>query len=275
MITLLTLATVLITFLVVAGLGIEALRLGGRRAGSTHATRRRAALIWIILFVGTIAMTRGAAAADDEGWQWQAAAIVAVVIFSCLVVGRAFQLRFKRAFLAWLPKMALDLAAGALVLMLTATLGQTFVGGTNSMAPTILANHVMAKCPRCGSPAFGTAEPHDRHGETLMIFSQFHTFQVNEAPSRVEAGDQIVVNRLLEPRRWDVIAFRSPADAETLYIKRMVGLPGEEVVVRDGRVWIDGQPLALPGGIGGVGVLPQAAGVDGIERQPGKSGPIA
>lgn len=49
------------------------------------------------------------------------------------------------------------------------------------------------------------------------------------------------VVELGQPQRGDVVVFRLPADPSTNYIKRLVGLPGDHVVVRDKRVWVNGE----------------------------------
>jgi signal peptidase I len=46
------------------------------------------------------------------------------------------------------------------------------------------------------------------------------------------------------PERGDVIVFDPPNNSEKPYIKRIIGLPGEEVTFGDGHVFIDGEPLA-------------------------------
>ena len=46
--------------------------------------------------------------------------------------------------------------------------------------------------------------------------------------------------------RGDIIVFRFPADPTKSYIKRLIGLPGEAIEIRDGEVWIDQIRLPEP-----------------------------
>ena len=56
--------------------------------------------------------------------------------------------------------------------------------------------------------------------------------------------------RIGEPRRGDVIVFRLPSNPSVHFIKRLVGLPGDHIVVRDNRLTINGQPVPMtPDGI--------------------------
>lgn len=59
-------------------------------------------------------------------------------------------------------------------------------------------------------------------------------------------GDVVLINRIVydarKPKRGEIIAFRPNGNENAHYcIKRVVGLPGETVQIKDGKVYIDGK----------------------------------
>jgi signal peptidase I len=57
-----------------------------------------------------------------------------------------------------------------------------------------------------------------------------------------ETGDYLIIDelsyRLGNPERGEVIVFKYPNDITQRYIKRIIGLPGEMIEIKDGRVFI-------------------------------------
>lgn len=66
----------------------------------------------------------------------------------------------------------------------------------------------------------------------------------------ITSGEYVLINtfayRIAQPKRGDIIAFRENDDARAIFIKRVIGLPGDRVRVDRGVVSIDGRRLAEP-----------------------------
>lgn len=68
----------------------------------------------------------------------------------------------------------------------------------------------------------------------------------------VQPDDRMIVNRLAylfeKPKRGDIVMFAFPDDESENYLKRIIGLPGEKVEIKDGLIYINGSktPLAEP-----------------------------
>src|SRR5262245_51280820 len=62
--------------------------------------------------------------------------------------------------------------------------------------------------------------------------------------------DRVLADKLTTmlrpPRRWEVMIFRFPSDERALYVKRIVGLPGEKLAIRGGDIWVDGKIARKP-----------------------------
>ena len=88
----------------------------------------------------------------------------------------------------------------------------------------------------------------------LVIFLDTKVVVNSEVPSAsmentIMTGDHIFGNRMAyrdsDPERFDIVIFRMPDDKSQLYIKRIIGLPGETVTITDGKVYIDGSQEPL------------------------------
>ena len=67
--------------------------------------------------------------------------------------------------------------------------------------------------------------------------------------SAIMPNDRIVAFRLsylfYDPDRFDIVIFRYPDDETQLYVKRIIGMPGETVNIIDGHVFIDDSQVPL------------------------------
>lgn len=63
----------------------------------------------------------------------------------------------------------------------------------------------------------------------------------------LQIGDHILVNKFIyyfkDPKRGDILVFKYPKDKKRDFIKRVVGLPGDTLEIRDKEVYINGSPL--------------------------------
>ena len=63
----------------------------------------------------------------------------------------------------------------------------------------------------------------------------------------LRSGEFVIVNKVAyklgEPARGDIVVFRFPKNPEQEYIKRVIGLPGDEISVRNGMVYVNNIPL--------------------------------
>lgn len=67
----------------------------------------------------------------------------------------------------------------------------------------------------------------------------------------LQIRDRLFVDKLTyhwsDPKRGDIVVFKSPLGDGKEYVKRCVGLPGETIEIKKGRVYINGLALILPG----------------------------
>ena len=119
-----------------------------------------------------------------------------------------------RALLDWLWPVA---AAFALVALVHTVLVQPFTIPSSSMAPDLLT------------------------GDYILVTKFSYGWSRASAPFVLPGRSGRLAGRL--PRRGDVVVFRLPRDPSQVWVKRVIGLPGDQVRVVHGVVVVNGRPL--------------------------------
>lgn len=145
---------------------------------------------------------------------------------------------------------------------------EPYVIPTNSMAPTLLGAHVRVADPETGynwpvttwfqdrTPAGSVPLPQQggRVGAVdmgpLKAFDPMTRQPVENARGLPTlSGDRIFVLRYLEPiftpSRFDVVVFKTPTSPDVNYIKRLIGMPNEEIALIDGDVFVRPRSAAV------------------------------
>ena len=78
-------------------------------------------------------------------------------------------------------------------------------------------------------------------GIRTFLVSPFQV-QGNSMVDTLEHGQYIIINKLAyivgDPVRGDTTVFRPPNTSSKHYVKRVIGIPGDEVIIRDGKVFV-------------------------------------
>ena len=87
----------------------------------------------------------------------------------------------------------------------------------------------------------------------VLVVNQFLLINARIPSASMEntimVNDRVFGSRLAyrkaDPQRYDIIIFKYPDDESTYFIKRIIGLPGETVTIKDGKVYIDASTKPL------------------------------
>jgi len=136
---------------------------------------------------------------------------------------------------------------------------EAFVIPTGSMAPTLFGRHKEVTCEGCRlcypigasqeiDQETGILSPaHNARIKTSVCPNCRFSNNVKDVP--VFNGDRIVVNKQVSTyRRFDVVVFKNPEEPHVNYIKRLVGLPGETIRIRQGDIHMrrsDSEPWVI------------------------------
>lgn len=124
---------------------------------------------------------------------------------------------------------------------------EAFIIPTGSMAPSLQGQHMDLACAQCGY-RYLTGASSETHGQNVIATNcpicRYHTvMDVRvDAEHRSNSGDRILVNKFIydfsEPKRFDVIVFKNPQNGKQNFIKRLIGLPGENILIENGDIYV-------------------------------------
>lgn len=86
----------------------------------------------------------------------------------------------------------------------------------------------------------------------LSIFGEKTQVEGNSMSPALKSGESVLINKFSykfsSPVRYDVIMFQvKEKEKNNFYIKRVIGLPGETLQIKNGRIYIDGEILDYNG----------------------------
>jgi signal peptidase I len=78
-----------------------------------------------------------------------------------------------------------------------------------------------------------------------LLILQPHKIKGNSMDPTFKNGEFLLTDKVTykfgDPKRGDVIVFKAPPDDKDEYIKRILGIPGDKVMVQGGKVYVNGQ----------------------------------
>lgn len=144
------------------------------------------------------------------------------------------------------------IVAIVLALMFRAYEAEAFIIPTGSMAPSLNGQHIDLECENCHFRYHaGASDEATKQDSSLRVTNTFCPIcQFNTKLRRGEggtpehesnSGDRILVNKFIydfsEPQRYDVIVFKNPNNGKQNYIKRLIGLPGDNILIENGDIY--------------------------------------
>jgi signal peptidase I len=96
----------------------------------------------------------------------------------------------------------------------------------------------------------GSMEPTLLIGDALLASKFPYGYGTASLPIQINLSESTRVFGEL-PKRGDVVVFRWPGDSSQAWVKRVVGLPGDRIQMRQGQLFINDRPASLkPDGLG-------------------------
>jgi signal peptidase I len=197
--------------------------------------------------------------------------LVVLIVIQTLLILLCYRTSLGRSFLIWLLSSVVNSVPQALltvilVFVLRFFAMEGFAVPTGAMAETVLGYHKDVTCPECGHQFAVNCslevEPKER--DRILVESctcpncRANIRMLAPTPGvkddmrpiyETQSGERILVSKLSTgdyggpPKRFDIVVFRFPEAVEkgnwsVMYVERLIGLPGETVAIREGKLYV-------------------------------------
>ena len=149
----------------------------------------------------------------------------------------------------WRETVESIVIAFVLAFLFRTFVAEAFVIPTGSMAETLYGRHKDVVCSQCQNRyRVGASEELDRVNGYFLEEARLQygfcpncNYRMNITDEPVFKGDRILVNKfpyeLSDPKPWDVVVFKYPVDPKVNFIKRLIGLPGQQIEIEWGDIY--------------------------------------
>lgn len=231
----------------------EAVR--GRETG--RRVWRRAARITAIRLVPVLVVGAALTILVDRALSWSllVLGLFAVSLLTIWLLRRWLQSRLQAVLRPWFTQAYWNAVGGVVVLVSANQCLGAHTWINSSMSPNIRGYHVVEELSdgthlinAATNPWQSWPEPGTPSGG--IVAETYEYIQRPRPTGYTHTADRFLCNKTKFPNRWDAVVFQTPREPGFHSVKRLVGLPGERIAIRDGSVWANEQRLIPPGRLG-------------------------
>jgi signal peptidase I len=217
---------------------------------------RAAQLVVVKGVVATGLLVVMLAADVEREWKAIAGLILVDALVTFWLISKVFGGTRRKQARVWLLNLVAGSVSGVVFCFIFAKCFDGFAWGNSSMTPNIRGYHVVELLQDGNHLVHAANFPGDVRGiapgepSGAIVAETYEYREVPRPAVHTHTGDRVLCNKTKFPVRWDAAVVNFKNEPTFNSVKRLVGLPGERIVIRDGSVWVNGERLVPPPRLG-------------------------